>query len=74
MPRVVEVERTIPDPFQQSPSGGYFLKTIRKLVKEVRAEDPGLRDCELYDILFRKQGENIYMRLYFKTQTAKLQQ
>lgn len=68
MSMVVEVERTLNYPLDLGDQSGQFLQTIRHLVKEVKAQDPKLGDCELYDIGFKRQGDQVFLRFYFKRQ------
>lgn len=66
MSMIVAVGRTLSYPAKLGEQPGQFLQTIRQMVKEVRAEDPRLSDCELYDIGFRRQGDSVGLRFYFK--------
>jgi hypothetical protein len=63
---VVEVERTLNYPLDLGEHPGQFLQTIRHLVKEVKSQEPELEACELYDIGFKRQGDQVYLRFYFK--------
>lgn len=66
MGMVVEVERTLNYPLDLRDQPGQFLQTVRHLVKEVKSQDPKLGDCELYDIGFKRQGDRVLLRFYFK--------
>lgn len=64
---VVEVERTLDYPTELGHDApGRFLQTIRRMVREVKDSDPKLAGCELYDIGFKRNGEQVYLRFYFK--------
>jgi len=63
---IVAVGRTLNYQTELGERPGQFLQTIRQMVKEVRAEDPRLTECELYDIGFRRQGDVVWLRFYFK--------
>lgn len=66
MRTVVEVERTLSYPNDLLEPSDNFLHTLRRLVKEVKESDPTLTDCDLYDIGFKRRGEKVYLRFYFK--------
>ncbi|MGI6357394.1 MAG: hypothetical protein ACOX2K_01670 [Bacillota bacterium] len=73
MSMIVSVGRSLDYRRALGEQPGQLLQTIRQLVREVRSEDPRLHECELYDIGFKRQGDQVWLRFYFKQAASKAQ-